>query len=557
MLTAEQIAALRDYAERLTDPINDYLVRDIAERIAKAGQFTATAQYQIWAAQQMGLSQAEIKKRLKKLLGVSNDKIKKLLTQSAEVGYRFDLKALPTADAIPFAENHVLREIVSAAVKLAQDDFTNITQTIGMVDPYGRALPLQQAYRNSMDFAFSQVATGAADYNTAVRLAVKNLAEKGIQTIDYQSGIHTSLEAAVRRSVMGGLGLMQEQISKQTHDDLGANGWEISAHAASAPDHEPIQGKQYSDEEYETLNNSLVRRIGTLNCGHSAFPIILGVTPPQYTNEELEKYRLDNERGIDYDGKHYTMYEATQRQRRLEASMRRQKRRILADEATGDQEKKQQDQIKLQVLNQEYRRFSKAAGLRTQDARAEVLGFGGKQGVAAGLQRDLQQSNTAYTDATKAWYEEATPNSHPVSDLQELTINGSTYRVDGRNVVLDYSAHEKEIAELLEKEFGGEMQMVPRINNPQGISTPDYLFRGERYDLKTIGKTTGKNPLFNRIKNAKGQAENFVLDITNAKLEQKFVDEQLGKVFWSNNTKYVKKIILVRDGRILKIVVRA
>lgn len=557
MLTAEQIAALRDYAEKLTDPINDYLIRDIAERIAKAGQFTSTAQYQIWAAQQMGLSQAEIKKRLKKLFGVSNDEIKKLLTQSAEVGYRFDLKALPTADAIPFAENHVLQEIVSAAVKLAQDDFTNITQTIGMVDPYGRALPLQQAYRNSMDFAFSQVATGAADYNTAVRLAVKNLAEKGIQTIDYQSGVHTSLEAAVRRSVMGGLGLMQEQISKQTHDDLGANGWEISAHAASAPDHEPIQGKQYSDEEYEKLNNSLIRRIGTLNCGHSAFPIILGVTPPQYTKEELEKYRLDNERGIDYAGKHYTMYEATQRQRRLEASMRRQKRRILADEATGDQEKKQQDQIKLQVLNQEYRRFSKAAGLRTQDTRAEVFGFGGKQGTAARLKRGSQQSSAAYTDATKTWYAEATPNSHPVSDLQELTINGSTYRVDGHNVVLDYSIHEKEIAELLEKEFGGEMQMVPRINNPQGISTPDYLFRGERYDLKTIGKTTGKNPLFNRIKNAKWQAENFVLDITNAKLEQKFVDEQLGKVFWSNNTKYVKKIILVRDGRILKIVVRA
>ena len=129
MLTAEQIAALRDYAGQLTDPINDYLIRDIAERIAKAGQFTSTAQYQIWAAQQMGLSQVEIKKRLKKLLGVSNDEIKNLLTQSAEVGYRFDLKALPTADAIPFAENHVLQEIVSAAVKLAQDDFTNITQT--------------------------------------------------------------------------------------------------------------------------------------------------------------------------------------------------------------------------------------------------------------------------------------------------------------------------------------------------------------------------------------------------------------------------------------------
>lgn len=553
MLTAEQIAALRDYAGQLTDPINDYLIRDIAERIAKAGQFTSTAQYQIWAAEQMGLSQTEIKKRMKKLLGVSNDEIKKLLTQSAEVGYRFDLKALPTADAIPFAENHVLQEIVSAAVKLAQDDFTNITQTIGMVDPYGRALPLQRAYRNSMDFAFSQVATGAADYNTAVRLAVKNLAEKGIQTIDYQSGIHTSLEAAVRRSVMGGLGLMQEQISKQTHDDLGANGWEISAHAASAPDHEPIQGKQYSDEEYETLNNSLVRRIGTLNCGHAAFPIILGVTPSQYTKEELEKYRLDNERGIDYAGKHYTMYEATQRQRRLEASMRRQKRRILADEATGDRERKQQDQIKLQVLNQEYRRFSKSAGLRTQDARAEVLGFGGKQGVAAGLQRDLRQSNAAYTDATKAWYEEATPNSHPVSDLQELAIDGNTYRVDGRNVVLDYSAHEKEIAELLEKEFGGELYMVPRVNNPQGVSTPDYLFRGERYDLKTIGKTTGKNPLFNRVHKATDQANNFVLDLTDSKLADDTIEEQIKKIFTDRQTKNVRTVIAIKSKNIIKV----
>ena len=375
MLTPEQIAALQDYAGKLSDPINGFLIRDIADRIAKAGQFTATAQYQIWVAQQIGISQSEIKKRLKKLLGVSNEEIKRLLTQSAETGYRFDLQALPTADAIPFAENEVLQQIVSAAVNLAQDDFTNITQTLGMVDPHGNVLPLQQAYRNSMDFAFSQVATGAADYNTAVRLAVKNLAEKGIQTIDYASGIHTSLEAAVRRSVMGGLGLMQEQISKLAHDELGADGWEISAHAASAPDHEPIQGKQYSDADYEALNNSLVRRIGTLNCGHAAFPIMLGITPPQYTQSELDKFREDNERGVEYDGKHYTMYEATQRQRRLEAAMRRQKRRIIADEATGDKEKLQQDKIKLQVTNQEYRRFSKATGLRTQDARAEVLGF--------------------------------------------------------------------------------------------------------------------------------------------------------------------------------------
>lgn len=140
-----------------------------------------------------------------------------------------------------------------------------------------------------------------------------------------------------------------------------------------------LQGRQYPDAEYEALNNSLVRRIGTLNCGHSAYPIIMGVNRPQYTPEQLEAMRKANEEGFTYNGRHYTGYEATQRQRALETAMRKQKRRILVDETTGDAEKLQNDQIRLQMLRQEYARFSKAAGLRTQNERAEVAGFSWKQ----------------------------------------------------------------------------------------------------------------------------------------------------------------------------------
>ena len=379
MLRADEIDALRGAAEELTAPIVDYLIQDLAKRVAKAGQFTATAQYQTWKLQELGLSQREIKKQLKKLLKVSNRELRRMLTQSAEAGYSYDLRSLPQVQAIPFRHNEAVQQIVAAAVRLAENDLSNITQTIGMVDPYGRALPLRDAYQSCMDFAFVQVSIGAADYNTAIRQATKNLADRGVRWIDYESGVHTSLEAAVRRNVMGGLGLMQEQISQRTHDDLGADGWEIDAHNNSAPDHEPIQGKQYPDAEYQALNSSLVRRIGTLNCGHSAHPIILGVSIPQYSPEELERMRQKNEEGITYQGKHYTGYEATQRQRRLEASIRRQKRRILVDEAAEDAEKLQTDQIKLQILRQEYSRFSKAAGLRTQLERAEVAKFGWKQ----------------------------------------------------------------------------------------------------------------------------------------------------------------------------------
>lgn len=383
MLKADEITALQDAATELTQPIVDYLLTDIAQRIAAAGQFTATAQYEVWKLQELGLSQREIKKQLIKMLKVSNSELRQLLTQSAEAGYRFDMQAVPHAQKIPFDKNPWLQQVVSAAVKMAQDDLTNITQTIGMVDPYGKALPLQDVYRSCMDYAFMQVSTGATDYNTAIRQATRNLAEKGIRYIDYESGVHTSLEAAVRRNIMGGMGLMQEQISQQTHDDMGADGWEISAHSASAPDHEPIQGRQYTDAQYQALNNSLVRRIGTLNCAHAAFPIIVGVSIPQYTAQELEQLRADNEAGITYNGKHYTRYEAKERQRRLEASIRKQRRRILIDEATGDQQKLQADQIKGQVLKQEYTRFSKAAGLRRQHDRMETVGYSWKQERAA------------------------------------------------------------------------------------------------------------------------------------------------------------------------------
>lgn len=384
MLTSDQIEALGNKAVQLITPVTDFLIEDIARRISKAGQLTATASYQVWRAQQLGLSQKEIKKRLKKLLKVSTDELEQLITHAAETGYNFDIRNLPTETAIPFAENSAIQQIVSAAVQLAQDDLSNITQTIGFVAPNGKAFGLTDAYNQACDFAFMKVSTGAQDYNSAIREATRNLAEKGIVTIDYESGVHTSLEAAVRRNIMGGLGLMQEQISQQNHDDFGCDGWEISAHAASAPDHEPIQGRQYSDAEFKKLNNSLVRRIGTLNCGHAAFPIILGVDSPQYTPEELEKFRHDNENGVDYNGRHFTMYEATQHQRKLERSIRKQKRRILvAEQNPNDPDRLQQTQIKYQVLNQEYKRFSKAAGLRLQHERTEMVGFGPKQAIAA------------------------------------------------------------------------------------------------------------------------------------------------------------------------------
>lgn len=556
MLTPEQIEGFRLAAGRLIDPVNTYLLKDIARRIQEAGKLTSTAAYEAWQVEWLGKGRKELERELSQLLGVTRREARKLLRSAARYGYDTTLSRYP-GHLVPFDTNQAIQQIVSAAVTLAGDELKNITQTkaILMVDPYGRYQALPKAYCACTDYAFQQVFTGAADYNTAIRQACAGIAKHGV-SIAYASGVHTSLEAAVRRNIMGGLGLMTEQISRQNHDDLGCNGWEISAHANSAPDHEPIQGRQYSDKAYDTLNNGLVRRIGTLNCGHVASPIILGVNSPQYSAEELEKFRQDNEAGITFDGKHYTGYEATQMQRRLERAIRAQRRRVLL----AGPEDIEPHKSRLAVLQQECERFSKSVGLRTETERLEVSGFGPKQMQSTKIvthRAAPAAKAVTFTDITGKWYPNAKPNSHPVLELQEYTPGGETYKVDGHNVVLDHNPHEKEIAELLEREVGGEIYLVPRVNNPQGVSTPDYLFHGRGYDLKTLGEKAGPNTMFQRVKKAKRQSRNFIIDVSDTKLDRETIAQQISKIFWSENTRFVDEIVIINDGRIVQVAKRA
>ena len=556
MLTPEQIEGFRLAAGRLIDPVNTYLLKDIARRIQEAGKLTSTAAYEAWQVEWLGKGRKELERELSQLLGVTRREARKLLRSAARYGYDTTLSRYP-GHLVPFDTNQAIQQIVSAAVMLAGDELKNITQTkaILMVDPYGRYQTLPKAYCACTDYAFQQVFTGAADYNTAIRQACAGIAKHGV-SIAYASGVHTSLEAAVRRNIMGGLGLMTEQISRQNHDDLGCNGWEISAHANSAPDHEPIQGRQYSDKAYDTLNNGLVRRIGTLNCGHVASPIILSVNSPQYSAEELEKFRQDNEAGVTFDGKHYTGYEATQMQRRLERAIRAQRRRVLL----AGPEDIEPHKSRLAVLQQECERFSKSVGLRTETERLEVSGFGPKQMQSTKIvthRAAPAAKAVTFTDITGKWYPNAKPNSHPVLELQEYTPGGETYKVDGHNVVLDHDPHEKEIAELLEREVGGEIYLVPRVNNPQGVSTPDYLFHGRGYDLKTLGEKAGPNTMFQRVKKAKRQSRNFIIDVSDTKLDREMIDKQISKIFWSENTRFVDEIVIINDGHIVRVAKRA
>lgn len=368
-MTSAQRDGLKDAVLALTEPMIDDLVEDISRRIKGAGAITETAEYQIYRAQALGASKKEVERRVAEQLKLQEEVISSLFE------YVLD-------KSLAYEDNGSLQQMADAYAEMTKSKTAEMLQNLWGTAPDGQVLPLQDAYARALDFAFRETATGVLDMETAIRRAVMPLAKRGLRTIEQKSGRSIGIEYACRRYIMDQLGALDDEVQKANHDRLGCDGWEISAHAACAPDHEPIQGRQYSDAEYEQLNNSLQRRIGHLNCGHTASPIILGVNAPQYTEAELKQFAEDNERGITYNGKHYTLYQAGQEQATMENAIRNLRRQILADEETKSPDL-QKHQIRLRVLQSEYTKFCKAANLPTRNERLQVAGFGRSQASKA------------------------------------------------------------------------------------------------------------------------------------------------------------------------------
>ena len=110
--------------------------------------------------------------------------------------------------------------------------------------------------------------------------------------------------------------------------------------------------------------------LGGWNCRHRFFPFVEGVSQRAYTDRELREI---DPRPFVYQGKTYNAYEATQKQREIERTVRKLTREQKAFEAAGLSEDAQAASIRARRLRKEYREFSAAAGLKTQPERMKAL----------------------------------------------------------------------------------------------------------------------------------------------------------------------------------------
>lgn len=96
--------------------------------------------------------------------------------------------------------------------------------------------------------------------------------------------------------------------------------------------------------------------------------------------------------------------------------------------------------------------------------------------------------------------------------------------------------------------------MLPRINIPKGIKTADYLWNNEYWDLKVLKEAVSQNrAIDNVIKNAKEQANNFIIDITSTKIKRELILKQIDNLYLSQERKWINKVILIDKNKIIKI----
>lgn len=552
------------------------LLDEICSQLNAADELNEVTVQAIRALRSRGIDLKEIEKAILETSGIRKTKLDKLLDDVVERNQKYYTELI---DLAHITQPETLVDAAEVAAIRAQtlDTFRNLTASMGFLVDAGRTmLPPAKAYQWALDNATMQIQSGAINYNQAIKTAVKQLADSGLKVVDYESGHRDQIDVAARRAVMTGVSQICAKYTEQSAEYLETPYFEVSAHSGARDkpgpspwsSHKEWQGRVYSVQTgdiypsiYEVCGLGAVDGLEGANCRHRRFPWVEGVSERTYTDEQLE--HIDDGLGCTYDGKTYTAYEATQMQRRVEREIRKLKREKAAYKAAGLHEDETAVSIRLRRLNSKYKAFSAAAGLPEQPERMKVLHTKPKA-YEPPTNRLITQPKTGgfsvsrCIDVTELWQKDATPNSHAVQGLRSFTINGATYTVDGHNVVLDYSAHEKEIAELLEREFGGELYMVPRVNNPQGISTPDYLFRGKGYDLKTLSKEAGENTIINRIKKARKQSKNFILDLTNAKkITDSVLKSQIQRIYKDKETAFVDTIIVIRNGNIVVVVKKA
>lgn len=282
-------------------------------------------------------------------------------------------------------KNGALQDVVDRYVKQNGKDILNLTNTkaISVIDRNGNPIRFQDAIYKSFGDAVKSVTEGKADFHTTMRQTVQNLGGGGCR-VNYGDGITRRLDTVVRQNMAYGIKQSHKEYNEIIGREIGADGVEIDYHSNSRPSHRYMQGKQYAKgAEGKTVNGVFYpsaekegvydRLYEDYNCRHYETDIILGVSEPRYSAEELRRFEEQDKRiykigNIEKDG-----YGWSQSLRACETEIRRCKDEINALKAFGNSEAEIKELRKrIKTVRAKYNEIAEVTGISTEPKRLSV-----------------------------------------------------------------------------------------------------------------------------------------------------------------------------------------
>lgn len=387
MLTPEQLEQYQIQSGKLMSKMQKDIMDRIISGIRKTGEIKSSTDYLIFRATELGMSKKYIKKKIAETLKYSEEEINKMFEEAGKRTYSYDKKVYDMSDTtyIPIEENEAIQSIMREAFIRTNGEMTNITKSMGFAKVENGKVVFKDIatfYQEEMDRVFYSVYNGTSTIDKAVREATSTMAKSGLRFVDYASGNTNRVDVAVRRNIMTGLAQMQEQITQHNAEELGTTIFEFSWHSGFRPSHGwgglryDTTGKEYpTKEEVYSMNGG-----GTMddyNCRHSVYPTFAEFEPA-YSKAELRRLNDREQLKKEWKGKELNVYEQTQKQRQMETKMREIRSRIDLLKKNEDIEKEviRNERIKYRGLMDEYVKFSRQMGLKTQKNRVyqDMLG---------------------------------------------------------------------------------------------------------------------------------------------------------------------------------------
>lgn len=306
-----------------------------------------------------------------------------LKTQHLENKPLYDYRNKPF---IPFAENKSLQAIVKAYARTTLGTMVNLSMTkaraIGTVDKFGNFIPLEQSFKDVLDKAVIAVSTGTGDFNSEMRDTIRQLGGSGMR-IDYGGGVTRRVDSMVRQNLLWGAKQASVEYNEMIGEELDCDGIEIDWHSNPRPSHEFMQGKQYSLYGKKTIKGIVyedaadaLSALQDYGCLHYKTPVILGISEPRYSPEELARLNTENKKLITIDGVTKSGYEWKQTMRALERESRITKEQIELFNTSGDNLEVSNLRKKLKAINERYYKVAEGSSIKAQPGRmAYTKGF--------------------------------------------------------------------------------------------------------------------------------------------------------------------------------------